>query len=140
MKKGVESFKIPKGVNNKFVSNLKFTFDQPQWKVSRLVITDNDNPRFSIPDNIVNSPQGNLDMRLDMTGFKLNNDSVFGFTFSDPLTPNNTYLNTTECSLLFMDKYIQMDFNLPSQRIFGFGERIHEFRLGEGAWNMWAQG
>jgi len=24
-----------------------------------------------------------------------------------------------------MDKYIQMDFKLPSQRIFGFGERVH---------------
>lgn len=33
-----------------------------------------------------------------------------------------------------------MDFNLPSQRIYGFGERIHEFALKEGAWNMWAQG
>jgi len=33
-----------------------------------------------------------------------------------------------------------MDFNLPSQNIFGFGERIHEFGLKEGAWNMWAQG
>jgi alpha-glucosidase (family GH31 glycosyl hydrolase) len=39
-----------------------------------------------------------------------------------------------------MDKFIQMDFNLPSQRIYGFGERIHEFALGEGAWNMWADG
>ncbi len=29
MKKGVDSMKIPEGANNKFVSNLKFTFDQP---------------------------------------------------------------------------------------------------------------
>ena len=77
-------------------------------------------------------------MRLDMTGFKLNKDSTFGFSFSDPLIPDNTYVDTKDCSLVFMDKFIQMDFNLPSQRIFGFGERIHEFRLGEGAWNMWA--
>jgi hypothetical protein len=39
-----------------------------------------------------------------------------------------------------MDKYIQMDFILPSNRIFGFGERIHEFQLKEGAWTMWANG
>ena len=103
-----------------------------------MIITDNDNPRFSIPENIVSSPKGNLDMRLDMTGFKLNKDSTFGFSFSDPLIPDNTYVDTKDCSLVFMDKFIQMDFNLPSQRIFGFGERIHEFRLGEGAWNMWA--
>ena len=39
-----------------------------------------------------------------------------------------------------MDKFIQMDFNLPSQNLYGFGERIHEFGLKEGAWNMWAHG
>jgi len=33
-----------------------------------------------------------------------------------------------------------MDFNLPSQNVYGFGERIHEFGLQEGAWNMWANG
>ena len=39
-----------------------------------------------------------------------------------------------------MDKYIQMDLQLPTQRTYGFGERIHEFTLGEGAWTMWAKG
>lgn len=79
-------------------------------------------------------------MRLDMTGFKLNTDGTFGFSFSDPLYEDNKFLDTMDCSLLFMDKFIQMDFNLPSQRLFGFGERIHEFALKEGAWNMWAHG
>lgn len=37
-----------------------------------------------------------------------------------------------------MDKYIQMDFTLPSQNIYGLGERIHEFGLGEGTYTMWA--
>jgi alpha-glucosidase (family GH31 glycosyl hydrolase) len=39
-----------------------------------------------------------------------------------------------------MDKYIQMDFQLPSQRIFGLGERNREFGLTEGTWTMWAVG
>ena len=38
-----------------------------------------------------------------------------------------------------MDKYIQMDFKLPSQRLYGFGEREREFQLGEGTWTMWAR-
>lgn len=33
-----------------------------------------------------------------------------------------------------------MDFILPSQRIFGFGERVREFQLTEGTWTMWAIG
>lgn len=39
-----------------------------------------------------------------------------------------------------MDKFIQMDFLLPSQRLYGFGERIHDFQLDEGTWTMWAIG
>ena len=33
-----------------------------------------------------------------------------------------------------------MDINLPSRRIYGFGERIKSFDLGEGSWTMWASG
>lgn len=33
-----------------------------------------------------------------------------------------------------------MDFQLPSQRLYGFGERTREFSLGEGTWTMWAHG
>lgn len=39
-----------------------------------------------------------------------------------------------------MDKFIQMDMQLPSQKMFGFGERVREFQLGEGTWTMWARG
>jgi hypothetical protein len=38
------------------------------------------------------------------------------------------------------DKYLQMDFKLPTQHLFGFGERNHEFKLSEGTWTMWASG
>lgn len=38
------------------------------------------------------------------------------------------------------DKYMQIDFKLPTQRIYGFGERQREFTLGEGTWTMWANG
>lgn len=33
-----------------------------------------------------------------------------------------------------------MDFKLPTQHLFGFGERNHEFKLSEGSWTMWASG
>jgi hypothetical protein len=39
--------------------------------VSHLVIRDNDAERFSVPEVAVPNPADNLDMRLDMTGFKL---------------------------------------------------------------------
>jgi len=30
-----------------------------------------------------------------------------------------------------------MDFTLPSDQIYGFGERIHATKLDQGAWTMW---
>ena len=39
-----------------------------------------------------------------------------------------------------MDKFIQMDFLLPSQMLYGLGERVHDFQLTEGTWTMWAIG
>ena len=39
-----------------------------------------------------------------------------------------------------MDKFIQIDLMLPTQNIYGFGERTREFKLGEGTYTMWASG
>ena len=72
-----------------------------------------------------------------MAGFEINYQP-FSFTFKDPVRPDQIYVTTKESTLAFMDKYIQMDFQLASQRIFGFGERVHEFQLNEGTWTMWA--
>ena len=39
-----------------------------------------------------------------------------------------------------MDKYMQLDMNLPTRRIYGLGERNRNFTLEEGTWTMWANG
>jgi hypothetical protein len=64
-------------------------------------------------------------MRLDMLGFSINYNP-FSFRFQD-VTNNNTLITTEGQSLVMMDKFIQMDFLLPSQRLYGLGERVHEF-------------
>jgi len=38
-----------------------------------------------------------------------------------------------------MDKYVQFDLVLPTDKIFGFGERTREFGLTSGAWNMYSK-
>ena len=50
------------------------------------------------------------------------------------------YVDTEGLNLAYMDKYIQMDFKLPSQRVFGLGERVREFNLKSGTWTMWSNG
>jgi hypothetical protein len=76
----------------------------------------------------VSNPDEYLEMRLDMVGFRMAKNGTFEFSFSDPLSGNN-FINNYNSTFVFMDKFIQMDFNVPSQNIYGFGERIHEFTL-----------
>ena len=64
----------------------------------------------------------------------------FGFQIADVLDSKNVFIHTNHSTLVFLDKFIQMDFKLPSQRIYGFGERTRQFDLGEGTWTMWANG
>ena len=66
--------------------------------------------------------------------------SPFSFQFTDVLDPTNWFFHTNDSNLVFMDKFIQMDIQLPTQNLFGFGERVHEFGLGPGTWTMWAKG
>ena len=64
----------------------------------------------------------------------------FSFQFRDNINSGNIYVNTEQQSLIFTDKYIQMDFELPSTHVYGFGERLSTFNLKNGAWGMWASG
>jgi alpha-glucosidase (family GH31 glycosyl hydrolase) len=78
-------------------------------------------------------------MRLDMCGFELMKDP-FGFKFVDTRDRSNVLLTTEGSTFVMYDKYMQLDIQLPSRRIYGLGERTHEFTLGEGTWTMWSNG
>jgi len=104
-----------------------------------MVITDAENERYSPPVEAVNKVTAQKQYRLDMLGFEMS-VSPFSFWFKDLLDDTNILLSTVGGTFVFMDKYIQMDFQFQSQRVFGLGERIHEFGLSEGAWSMWAKG
>jgi len=95
-------------------------------RVAHFLLTDNDSKRYSIPNNVIPNPKADATMRMEMLGFSYQL-SPFSFTFKDVVNPTNVFLTTQNCSLVYMDKFIQMDFVLPSQRVYGFGERVHEF-------------
>jgi hypothetical protein len=91
------------------------------------------------PSESVNRPGQDRTARNDMNGLSVELDP-FSFTFTDTRNSSNVLLHTKDSNFLMMDKYYQMDLQLPSQRIYGLGERNREFTLGEGAWTMWANG
>lgn len=130
------------GKNNEITNKLSWMIDVIAPSMARLVLTDGDARRFSIPESMVNKRTGDLSMRLENLGISLFDDKTesFGLKMTDVKDTNNWIFNTIGQTLLFSDKYIQMDFLLPSQRVYGMGDRVHEFLLGEGAFTMWTSG
>ena len=51
-----------------------------------------------------------------------------------------SYVHTNNSDFVFTDKFMQLDLQIPSQRIYGLGERSREFSLEPGTWTMWANG
>lgn len=74
-----------------------------------------------------------------MCGFELIKNP-FAFKFTDVRDSSNVLMTTEKSTFIMYDKYMQMDIQLPSRRLFGLGERRKEFQLTEGTWTMWANG
>ena len=131
---------VPYGTNNPILKNVSFEFSQWDYTGASLRFFDSNNERWRVPDDLVNKADAGQNMKMDMNGFKLTKEP-FGFEFKDDRKDDgDLYLSTVGQSLFFMDKYMQMDFVIPSQRLFGLGERNREFQLSEGTWTMWANG
>lgn len=60
------------GPNNQIKKNLRYNFDMIDFKVARFELTDADSDRFSIPDEFVNRPDANKNMRMEMVGHYFN--------------------------------------------------------------------
>lgn len=130
------------GENNQVISNVSFELGSANKQCTYLWLDDAENARFSPPDDAVVRPGQDGTARNDMNGMTMNTDSdqPFSFKFTDNKNSSNVLLDTKGGNFLMMDKYMQLDMNLPSRRIYGLGERNRNFTLEEGTWTMWANG
>lgn len=138
----VASERIPVGTNNKNIEKVRFRFAQSGLGRSFLELSDENDPaRWDIPEEVV--PKDKEDSRTQlasMSNFEHGTDQ-FWFRMGQRYVSNDEVLVDTEGQAFVMqDKFMQIDMKLPTQKIFGFGERQREFGLGEGAYTMWANG
>jgi len=88
---------------------------------------------------MVGSMPDSANMTLDTAGFRMFKDP-FGFEFRSTRQPNVVNVHTNGSDLILTDKFMQLDLQMPSGRIYGLGERQREFSLETGTWTMWANG
>ena len=53
---------------------------------------------------------------------------------------NQIYSFNSSKNFIFSDNYINFQSEITSDDIYGFGERTHDFKLGEGLYTIWPQG
>ena len=143
--------------NIKPINNLNISLNIEYSKYVHLKITDKDNKRWEIPKDILNKEyfenlnnnenekneeQNKLSFKMDIYGL---NDYDKTKNFSFDLYVENPednqkdifYSFKTDNNFLFSDNLISFQSYLTSDDIYGFGERIHNFKLEEGVYTIW---
>jgi len=133
---------IPVGANNPVHPEISFDIGQIDYRTAYVAFDDAKSPQFKIPEEVLKKRGTDLQFRLESTGLEYSHEDreKFSFSFKNTRFPDETLVSSKGGSFLMMDKYTQIDLTLPTQRLYGFGERNREFNLGEGTWTMWANG
>ena len=153
----LKSHRLLNRQNIKPINNLNISLNIEYSKYVHLKITDKDNKRWEIPKDILNKEyfenlnnnenekneeQNKLSFKMDIYGL---NDYDKTKNFSFDLYVQNPednqkdifYSFKTDNNFLFSDNLISFQSYLTSDDIYGFGERIHNFKLEEGVYTIW---
>ena len=113
---------------NNYIVNLQIIKNEPgitEWKVPDIV-----------DEREVKRMKG--DKTLDAVGFgtcKLNED--FFFEMSEEHDPHDFLVTTRNQPFVYVRNFIQIKFLVGGKRIFGLGERVGKFELGDGVYSIW---
>lgn len=95
--------------------------------------------RWEIPADLLGNTKEDYGMRLNWANFDSSNKKA-GVSLSNPNVKGQQYFSTKNRNLVFMDKFIELGFEIDSRKVFGFGERQKTFELNTGEYTSWANG
>ena len=126
--------------NIKLISDLSLSLSLEYDDIVHVKITDKNKQRWEPKDIVSLNYKSNLrnfkgNKTFDNFGFTLYNDS-FGFELYDPNSKEVYYTFSNE-TFLYSDTLLIFESFLTSNDIYGFGERSHEFKLGDGVYTIW---
>lgn len=131
---------IPSGKNNEITENVTFHVSQVDLKTTRIWFGNEDQSNvYNPPADVVNTKAATNENTLESLGFMIY-ANPFEFELRSTRTLKDTLINMKGADFVISDKYLQLDLQVPSQKIYGFGERHRQFTLEKGTWTMWANG
>lgn len=124
--------------DNYFVEYLQVDVSVIDWGVGRVTITDaNDTNRWTVNkagmlDENKLKPDGML--LLESLGFEYQTDP-FNFRFRRDVS-DDVYFDNYKRSIIFMNKYLEIGFTLPTQDLVGIGQQNRDLEIKEGNYTV----
>lgn len=126
---------------SKLIRKLKFQARNLEGDVTHVKIFDSENTRYEIPRNAIEYFEKNKKfLPFDNSKLKdlqtLEQGKPFNFAYLNENGSEKLFSIFSE-NLLFMDDLIGFDYNLNTNKIFGYGERSSDFNLKPGVYTVW---
>ena len=131
-------------LNDMIIKKLNINLRVEYENIIHLKITDANNPdRWEVPLDLVDKEyrfnlHKNIKSNTSQDSFfslnLVNNSDIFTFELKNE---RGTFYTFSSDMFLYCDRYINFESILTSQDIYGFGERGHELKLGQGIYTIW---
>ena len=124
------------------IKKLKINIDLECNEIIHLKLTDYEKERWNPSDYTISPNYKNKIKKckniipLKTNGIIINEDKKEPFSFKI-IKNQETILTTEKANLLFSDYFLTLGMYLTSNDIYGFGERYHDFKLGDGIFTTW---
>jgi alpha-glucosidase (family GH31 glycosyl hydrolase) len=126
--------------NSRIIKNLHMIVSFNSENIFRVKIIDNDSNRWEIPETVpfphfrttelIPSEQGSCTIEVQADPFS------FSVTRKDT---GEILFDTRGRNFVFSEYYIQLSTVLPTENVFGFGERNYKFKLSPGTFTIWGR-
>ena len=124
--------------------NLKVNLKLEHSNYVHLKIENNDKNRWKVPNEILNNEyfnklnEKNKGIEFEIE-YEAEDDNFYFNLYQKTSTQNKNifYSFSTEKKFLYSETYINFESKLSSDDIYGFGERIHNFKLDKGIYTIW---
>ena len=124
------------------INSLNISIDLECDSIIHIKITDSDNIRWENPYSISEEYKNKVSKcentkSLSDVGFQINTNDQLFYNYTDISNNNNEILTNENTNFLFSDYFIAFGNIITSDDVYGFGERMHSFKLGKGLYTMW---
>ncbi len=124
------------------INKLTINIDLECNEIIHIKLTDNEKERWNPSNYTISSTYKNKIKKckniipLKSNGIIINENKNEPFSFKI-IKNKETILTTEKANLLFSEYFLTLGMYLTSNDIYGFGERFHDFKLGDGIFTTW---